>query len=92
MAVLSSPPYHTEDFSTMVEIGPYNGVVGTMWSIAREEGVSADPASVVKKGKRGERRGQGVEGLWRGWRVGMWGLVGVWSAKAMAPGGSGGEF
>lgn len=24
------------------------------------------------------RKGQGVEGLYRGWRVGMWGLVGIW--------------
>ncbi|KAF2279881.1 uncharacterized protein EI97DRAFT_369129 [Westerdykella ornata] len=36
------------------------------------------------------RRGQGVHGLWRGWRVGFWGLVGVWGAAAL--GGGGGEF
>ncbi|KAF2705796.1 mitochondrial carrier [Pleomassaria siparia CBS 279.74] len=36
------------------------------------------------------RKGQGVHGLWRGWRVGFWGLVGVWGAAAL--GGSGGEF
>ena len=28
-------------------------------------------------------------GLWRGWRVGFWGLVGVWGAVACG-GGSGG--
>jgi fusion and transport protein UGO1 len=36
------------------------------------------------------RKGQGMHGLWRGWRVGFWGLVGVWGAAAL--GGSGGEF
>jgi fusion and transport protein UGO1 len=36
------------------------------------------------------RKGQGRPGLWRGWRVGFWGLVGVWGAAAL--GGSGGEF
>ncbi|KAF2793828.1 hypothetical protein K505DRAFT_325210 [Melanomma pulvis-pyrius CBS 109.77] len=36
------------------------------------------------------RKGQGIHGLWRGWRVGFWGLVGVWGAAAL--GGGGGEF
>lgn len=79
----------------MVEIGPYRGVLGTMWSIVREEGTSSQEVSVgsKKKGKKIERKGQGIEGLWRGWRVGMWGLVGVWGARAMGGGGSsGGEF
>ena len=39
---------------------------------------------------RRARKGQGVHGLWRGWRVGFWGLVGVWGAAAMGSGG--GEF
>jgi fusion and transport protein UGO1 len=31
--------------------------------------------------------------LWRGWRVGMWGLVGMWTAKSLGGNGSsGGEF
>jgi fusion and transport protein UGO1 len=92
MAVLASPPYQSEGSSkrleTIVDIGPYRGVVGTMWSIVREEGGSG-----VKKGKKAETKRQGVEGLWRGWRVGMWGLVGMWGARAL--GGSdanGGEF
>jgi len=68
-------------------------MVGTIWAIMREEGVRE---SVVKKGGRKgkvERRtGQGVEGLWRGWRVGMWGLVGVWGSGLLSGSASGGEF
>lgn len=78
-----------------MEPGPYTGVVGTMWSIVYEEGGSGKeletiPGSrVVRKTKKSQRKGQGFEGLWRGWRVGMWGLVGMWGARAM--GGSGGN-
>jgi len=93
MSVLSSVSYRQEvgDFQTMVKIGPYKGVLGTMWSITREEGTSQVP--VTKNGKSVQRRGQGVEGLWRGWRVGMWGLLGVWGANAIGPSGNGGgEF
>jgi len=47
--------------------------------------------SVGKDSQR--RKGQGVEGLFRGWRVGMWGLVGVWGAATLGGvGGKGGEF
>ncbi len=85
---------------TVVDVGPYRGIVGTMWHIAKEEGgdgqdmvVGTDGAPAVKVGKKGRRRGQGVEGLFRGWRVGMWGLVGVWGAAAIGgAGGKGGEF
>lgn len=103
VAVLASPQYHARAgpvFEPMVNVGPYRGVVGTMWSIIREEGTAnheiapgARPAKTTKKGKKTERKGQGIEGLWRGWRVGMWGLAGVWGAKAMSgSGSSGGEF
>jgi len=102
MAVLVSPPYQPEKstaLESMVEIGSYNGVLGTMWSIVREEGTSGQEIApgtngkAVKSRKKAEKRGQGIEGLWRGWRVGMWGLVGVWTASAMSGGGnSGGEF
>jgi fusion and transport protein UGO1 len=84
------------DIQTIVKIGAYRGVVGTMWLIVREEGVREVP--VIKgKGKvkvtQKEMKGQGLPGLWRGWRVGMWGLVGMWSSR-MLNGGSvnGGEF
>ena len=30
------------------------------------------------------RRGQGLEGLWRGWKVSWWGLVGLWGAGMFA--------
>jgi fusion and transport protein UGO1 len=105
MSVLSSPTHIRggKELDTIVQIGPYRGVFGTMWSIAREEGSSSGQEIVAgtggtrgarKSNKFGEKKGQGVEGLWRGWRVGMWGLVGMWGAAALgsSSGGSGGEF
>ena len=91
------------DTHTVVEIGPYNGLLGTMLSIVREEGSQGRKADLIKGthgapamkvGKQGKtRKGQGLEGLWRGWRVGMWGLVGVWGAATLGGlGGKGGEF
>ena len=83
---------------------------GTMYDIVYNEGeraVIAKPTSAVKQGVAGGsqqqqrapptkqiKKGQGFEGLWRGWRVGMWGLVGLWGAKGMGNynGGKGGEF
>ncbi|KZF20300.1 mitochondrial carrier [Xylona heveae TC161] len=74
----------------VVDVGPYRGVIGTMWSIVKEEGgapqeIVPGPAGgpAIRRDRAGQRRGQGVEGLWRGWRVGMWGLVGVWGAAAL---------
>lgn len=90
---------------TVVRIGPYRGLIGTMRSIIYEEGESGGKARPSREGKgssiskksvfghRKEGRGQGIEGLWRGWRVGMWGLVGVWGAAIVGGVGSnGGEF
>jgi fusion and transport protein UGO1 len=86
-------------FRTIVEPGQYRGVLGTMWYIARDEGITivspnaAKAASAKSMGFERPsrmRKGQGVHGLWRGWRVGVWGLVGIWGAAAM--GGGGGEF
>lgn len=37
------------------------------------------------------RRGQGLDGLWRGWKVSWWGLVGLWAAGVLGGGGDG-EF
>lgn len=55
-------------------------------------------AAAAKKGPKQKgvaetvyRRGQGVEGLWRGWKVSWWGLVGLWGA-AVVGGGGDGEF
>jgi fusion and transport protein UGO1 len=102
LAVLASPNYTVQgkQLETIVDVGPYRGVVGTMWSVVREEGGSSVQATTKstggaasRKAKKAESKGQGVEGLWRGWRVGMWGLVGMWGAAAMGgAGGSGGEF
>lgn len=102
---LKSPVYGMENedpsirsFKTIVEPGPYRGVLGTMWFIVRDEGVQVvGPGAAKGKAAAASfsartriRKGQGVNGLWRGWRVGFWGLVGVWGAAAM--GGGGGEF
>jgi fusion and transport protein UGO1 len=107
---LKSPAFGMENedpsvrsFKTIVEPGPYKGVLGTMWFIVRDEGVQVlgpGAAKAMKEQAKGHtagfsartriRKGQGVHGLWRGWRVGFWGLVGVWGAAAM--GGGGGEF
>ncbi|KAL5383712.1 hypothetical protein DPSP01_005816 [Paraphaeosphaeria sporulosa] len=101
---LKSPVYGLDEdasvrcFHTVVEPGPYRGVLGTMWFIVRDEGVQVvGPGAAKGKAPAASfsartriRKGQGVQGLWRGWRVGFWGLVGVWGAAAM--GGGGGEF
>jgi mitochondrial fusion and transport protein UGO1 len=102
MSVLASEEYSTsgnQTLRTTVEIGPYRGVIGTMWSIVREEGspnqgTLVDATGKSAKGrKRAGQKGQGVEGLWRGWRVGMWGLVGVCGTTALGGNGNcGGEF
>lgn len=95
-----------KEMQTIVEVGPYHGLWGTIRSIVYEEGERGPPAEFVKGtanapamnvGKVGperkRRKGQGFEGLWRGWRVGMWGLVGVWGAATWGGvGGKGGEF
>ncbi|KUJ17564.1 mitochondrial carrier [Mollisia scopiformis] len=77
------------DLETTVKPGEYRGVMATMWLIVREEGVRETPvtSTAVKKvkGKQvpKQQKGQGLPGLWRGWKVGMWGLVGMWSARAL---------
>lgn len=94
------------DTPTVVEIGAYRGLWGTMRSIVYEESERGPPAELVKGtagapamkvGKVGQerkrRKGQGFEGLWRGWRVGAVGLVGVWGFTTLGGVGSkGGEF
>ncbi|KAF2731864.1 mitochondrial carrier [Polyplosphaeria fusca] len=85
-------------FKTIVEPGPFKGVLGTIWFIVREEGIQVVGPDTQKPGQRQAvlagraktRKGQGVHGLLRGWRVGVWGLVGIWGAAAL--GGGGGEF
>ncbi|XPS80999.1 hypothetical protein M3J09_012943 [Ascochyta lentis] len=86
-------------FHTIIDPGPYRGVLGTIWFVMREEGITTvgpSPSKAASAQKMGfqrpvrTRKGQGVHGLWRGWRVGVWGLVGIWGAAAL--GGGGGEF
>lgn len=94
--VFTSPAYvgDVKQLDTIVNAGQYHGTLGTMWLITREEGSSITVTRAGQKGKKhGEKKGQGMEGLWRGWRVGMWGLVGVWGASAMGgSSSSGGQF
>ncbi|KAK8001593.1 mitochondrial carrier domain-containing protein [Apiospora marii] len=84
---------------TIVEPGPYYGVLGTMYSITTEEGTHAVP--VVTKNVKGKKvkqpnpaevvykKGQGMEGLWRGYKVSWWGLLGLWTASVVGGGGEG---
>lgn len=85
--------------ATVVDVGPYTGVISTLWGIVRTEGDGLEDTAATKLGTfahkkpQTNRKGQGVAGLWRGWRVGMWGLIGVWGAAAMnTRDGKGGEF
>lgn len=85
----------------------YRGVFATIWSIVNDEGYSESEkdkaAALLGKAPRRKRKGQGIQGLYRGWRVGFWGLVGVWgtsfiggiqnsSEAASGPGVHGGKF
>ena len=95
---------HAEESSVepVVGVGGYNGVLGTMYDIVYNEGErtviskpqgSLDGPRRISAPSKQVKKGQGFEGLWRGWRVGMWGLVGLWGATSMGPISSrGGEF
>lgn len=106
LSVLSEPEYlealngDEPALETIVPIGKYYGVFGTMYHIVTEEGNREIPPKPVVS-KRGKlktknlqptyKKGQGMEGLWRGWRIGWWGLVGLWGANMVGHGGDG-EF
>ena len=98
---------HGREVQTVVNVGPYKGLIGTMYSIVNEEGERSSRTSLAKASEgppvalkadtpgveNRRKKGNGLEGLWRGWRVGMWGLIGVWGAAAVGGvGGKGGEF
>ncbi|KAK4565823.1 hypothetical protein LTR86_003672 [Recurvomyces mirabilis] len=72
------------DLSTIVPVAEYAGVWGTAFGILFEEGETR--GKDARTGMVRVRRGQGVSGLVRGWRVGFWGLVGVWGAGALGAG------
>ncbi|KAK9466061.1 mitochondrial carrier domain-containing protein [Lipomyces arxii] len=46
----------------LVPVGQYDGFFGTLWNIISSE----------------DNGSYGMEGLWRGWRVGMMGIIGTW--------------
>jgi len=107
-----SPPSTSSKRKAIATIVPvpqsYRGILPTIWSITREEGYSESQkdktAALMGKAPRRKRKGQGIEGLYRGWRVGFWGLVGVWGTSfvgglqtgsesaATTPGVHGGKF
>ncbi|KAI6084085.1 mitochondrial carrier domain-containing protein [Hypoxylon rubiginosum] len=107
MSVLLEPTYlnaldQNGRMDTIIQPGSYNGVANTMYTIVAEEGSRAVPVATKtpprgKKSKQPKvaevvfKRGQGAEGLWRGWKVSWWGLVGLWTA-GIAGGGGEGEF
>lgn len=97
--LLYAPHYQTSshDLQTTVDIGPYKGGLATLWSIIWEEGVrdTDQTGKAILAPYKKPKRGQGVQGLWRGWRVGVWGLVGLYASNALSgPAGasSTGEF
>ncbi|KAA8647589.1 hypothetical protein EYZ11_004951 [Aspergillus tanneri] len=75
----------------------YRGIVGTMWGIVYEEGSlvpsEAERAQEVLKKPLAlrKRHGQGIQGLYRGWRIGMWGIAGIWGASLLGNAGNGDE-
>ncbi|KAF4983191.1 hypothetical protein FZEAL_1348 [Fusarium zealandicum] len=106
VSLLSSREYvqalggHDQQFTTIVPPGRYDGAFNTMYHIVTEEGTHESPnkISATKKGKGKTKtvaaavyKGQGLEGLWRGWKVSWWGLVGLWTASVVGHGGEG-EF
>jgi mitochondrial fusion and transport protein UGO1 len=106
-SVLTQPAYvqaldTAGRMETIVPPGRYNGVIGTMYTIVAEEGSHAlavppkgpanrKKAKSVKASEVVYRRGQGFDGLWRGWKVSWWGLFGLWTAGVVGGGGEG-EF
>jgi mitochondrial fusion and transport protein UGO1 len=84
-----SPPTTASKHKAITTIVPvpqsYRGILPTIWSITRDEGYSESQkdktAALMGKAPRRRRKGQGIEGLYRGWRVGFWGLIGVWGTS-----------
>lgn len=74
---------------TVVPVGPYSGVMGTMYRIIAEEGSRPVPTQTTsRKGKTVTEtvylQGQGFGGLTRGWKTSFVGLVGLWSAGMLS--------
>lgn len=73
---------YARDAPLIIEPAPYLGIGGTVYSIMYSEG---ETKTKDAKGMIRVRKGQGSAGLVRGWRVGFWGLVGVWGAGSLGP-------
>lgn len=61
---------------------------------AKTRGKKSKKALAAASSTGGEvvyRKGQGLAGLWRGWKVSAWGLAGLWVASLVGAGGEG-EF
>ncbi|KAL5047428.1 hypothetical protein BDW71DRAFT_43034 [Aspergillus fruticulosus] len=75
----------------------YRGVIGTMWSIVYEEGIQPSPEAqrahelLGKPVPHRKRQGQGLHGLYRGWRIGMWGVAGNLGLSLLAGGAAGAD-
>lgn len=92
---ISAASIDASDVETIVPTPrTYRGIVGTMWHIVHEEGVSSAPSDAERAriavgrpttqqqvSKR--QQGQGIQGLYRGWRIGMWGIAGIWGANIL---------
>jgi fusion and transport protein UGO1 len=89
---------------SVVATGPYVGAFGTMYHIVAKEGqrqivAPTSRPTTAGRGAKGKSKvsgavfipGQGLGGLWLGWRVSWWGLVGLWAAGVVGNGGEG-EF
>ncbi|KAL5332741.1 hypothetical protein BJX70DRAFT_406955 [Aspergillus crustosus] len=75
----------------------YRGVIGTMWGIVYEEGVQPSPDAQrahellgISVSQR-KRQGQGIHGLYRGWRIGMWGVAGTLGLSLLGNSAVGGD-
>ena len=79
---------------TVVPVGPYKGIMGTIYHIVAEEGSRPLPtqaaATTTKRRKPVAetvyKQGQGVAGLTRGWKISFVGLVGLWAAGVLSNG------
>lgn len=80
----------------------YRGIVGTMWHIVHEEGVSPTPSAsetariavgkpIYQEHLQKRQQGQGIPGLYRGWRMGMWGIAGIWGSSLLGGVAGGGD-
>lgn len=95
VSVLSAQPYVSAfeakeaSLPTVVPVGPYHGILGTMYRIVAEEGSRSVPTRTTsRKGKTVTEtvylQGQGFGGLTRGWKTSFVGLVGLWSAGMLS--------